>query len=192
MAVTLDVAVRTNSSSGCGYSSAALASNLLRCQPTGINWRRIDTLAHFLASTTVRPCAELAAELKRIHLKNQFLEADKEAVERKIWESQLLGEQREILDRQHTKQEVAQSHLSVHNKGAQQRIHNVQRERDMHDAFMREYESHFVDASAQAVALEAAIVTDQANKLAVRTRLKETKALDLSGQTLPNIGKAFP
>ena len=49
--------------------------------------------------------AELAQELKRIKIKNQFLEADKEAVERKKSESQQAGEQREIIERQRIKLE---------------------------------------------------------------------------------------
>lgn len=82
--------------------------------------------------------AELAAELKRIRIKNQFLEADKEAVERKKSESQQAGEQREIMERQQRKLEDAQAHLSVYNKETQQRLHNVQREREAHEAFLRE------------------------------------------------------
>jgi len=132
--------------------------------------------------------AELAAELKRIRIKNQFLEADKEAVERKKWESQQAGEQREIIDAQRRKQEEAQAHLSVYNKETQQRLLVVQREREAHEAFLREYEAtygEYGDAVQQAVTLEASIVADQAKKLAARTKLKETKAFDLSGQTLP-------
>jgi hypothetical protein len=78
----------------------------------------------------LRKEAELAAELKRIRIKNQFLEADKDAVERKKWESQLVGEQREIMDRQRLKQEAAQAHLMVYDQETKQRLLNVQRERE--------------------------------------------------------------
>jgi hypothetical protein len=138
--------------------------------------------------------AELAAELKRIKIKNQFLEADKEAVERKKVESQQAGEQREIVDRQHTKLSEAQAHLSVYHKETQQRLHNVQREREAHEAFLREYESHFTECSYEATAREAAIVTEQAEKLAQRERLKETKRQEAawSRGTLPALGGTKP
>lgn len=134
--------------------------------------------------------AELAAELKRIKIKNQFLEADKEAVERKKVESQQAGEQREIMARQQEKIHDAQAHLSVYHKETQQRLHNVQREREAHEAFLREYEAHFVECSAEATAREAAIVTEQAEKLAQRERLKETKRQEAawSRGTLPALG----
>ena len=131
--------------------------------------------------------AELAAELKRIKIKNQFLEADKEAVERKKVESQQAGEQREIMDRQQSKLEQAQAHLSVFKKETQQRLHNVQREREAHEAFMREYEAHFTECSAEATAREAQIVYEQAEKLSQREQLKETKRQEAawSRGTLP-------
>lgn len=105
--------------------------------------------------------AELAAELQRIRIKNQFLEADKGAVERKKWESQLSGEQREIIVRQRVKQDVAQSQCSVYNKETQQRLLNVQREREAHEAFLREYEAHFADASETAASDELEVVVEQ-------------------------------
>jgi len=134
--------------------------------------------------------AELANELKRIRIKNQFLEADKGAVERKKWESQLVGEQREIMLRQRLKQEEAQAHLGVHDKETRQRLLNVQREREAHEAFLKEYEAHFVDARDEATHSEFARVTDLAQKLETRTVFKHTKAQDLSGQTLRNLQSA--
>jgi len=52
-----------------------LADSQLKVQAT-LEAKRADRL---------RKEAELAAELKRIRIKNQFLEADKEAIERKKW-----------------------------------------------------------------------------------------------------------
>ena len=74
--------------------------------------------------------------------------------------------------------EEAQAHLSVYNKETQQRLHNVQREREAHEAFMREYEAHFAEAQSEATAREAAIIYDQEQKLATRTELKNTKAME--------------
>jgi len=135
----------------------------------------------------LRKEAELAAELKRIRIKNQFLEADKDAVERKKWESQLVGEQREIMDRQRLKQEAAQAHLMVYDQETKQRLLNVQREREAHEAFLKEYEAHFSETRDEATARELGIVTKQAKKLETRTTFKETKAADLSGSTLRNL-----
>ena len=135
----------------------------------------------------LRKEAELAAELKRIRIKNQFLEADKDAVERKKWESQLVGEQREIMDRQRLKQEAAQAHLMVYDQETKQRLLNVQREREAHEAFLKEYEAHFSETRDEATARELAIVTKQAKKLETRSIFKETKASDLSGSTLRNL-----
>ena len=133
--------------------------------------------------------AELATELKRIKLKNQFLEADKEAVERKKSESQQAGEQREIMERQRNKLEEAQAHLSVYTKETQQRLHNVQREREAHEAFMREYEAHFSECKDEATARETGIVQDQEAKLTMRRSLAETKAMEAawSRNSLPQV-----
>ena len=125
-------------------------------------------------------------ELKRIRIKNQFLEADKEAVERKKSESQQAGEQREIMDRQRRKLEEAQAHLSVFQKEEQQRLHNVQRERDAHDMFMREYEEHFAECKDEATAREASIVGTQEAKLGTRRQLAQTKAME-AAWSLPQI-----
>jgi hypothetical protein len=105
--------------------------------------------------------AELALELKRIRIKNQFLEADKEAVERKKWESQQAGEQREIMDQQRTKQEAAQAHLAIYDQETRQRLQNVQREREAHEAFLKEYEAHIASNATEAVARETARLTKQ-------------------------------
>lgn len=110
-----------------------------------------------------------------------------QAVERKKWESQQQGEQREIMERQRLKQEVAQAHLTVYNKETRQRLLNVQREREAHEAFLREYEAHVAEATREAVASHEAVIEEQAARLAARTKLKETKAFDLSGRTLPSI-----
>lgn len=133
--------------------------------------------------------AELAAELKRIKIKNQFLEADKEAVERKKSESQQAGEQREIIERQRRKLDEAQSHLTVYKTEEQQRLHNVQRERAAHEAFMREYEAHFTECKDDSTAREAAIVAEQEDKLATRRELARTKANEAawSRNSLPQI-----
>jgi len=133
--------------------------------------------------------AELAAELKRIKIKNQFLEADKEAVERKKAESQQAGEQRELIERQRRKLEEAQAHLSIFKKEEQQRLHTVQGQRDAHEAFMREYEAHFVETRDEATAGEASRVADQEAKLATRTEIARTKAAEAawSRNTLPQI-----
>jgi hypothetical protein len=135
--------------------------------------------------------AELATELRRIRIKNQFLEADKEAVERKKAESQQAGEQREIVAQQRAKLEAAQAHLSVFNKESQQRLHNVQREREAHEAFLREYESHFVELQADAEAREADTVNDHAQKLATRQELKATKAAEAAwSRSMPGLEKS--
>ena len=133
--------------------------------------------------------AELATELKRIKIKNQFLEADKEAVERKKSESQQSGEQREIIDRQRMKLDQAQAHLSVYNKETQQRLHNVQRERAAHEAFMKEYEAHFAECKDDATALEGSIVAEQEERLVTRQGLARTKANEAawSRNSLPQI-----
>ena len=132
--------------------------------------------------------AELAAELRRIAIKNQFLEADKEAVERKKTESQQAGEQREIIERQTTKLVEARAGMAVLNKEAQQRLLNVQREREAHEAFMAEYEAHFATARDEAQQLEADYQYMQEEKLATRKALKATKEASLAwSQPLPTI-----
>lgn len=132
--------------------------------------------------------AELTAELKKIRIKNQFLEADTDAVERKKWDSQQAGEQREIVQRQRTKQDEAQKGLAVYSKDTAQRLSNLQREREAHEAFVSEYEAHFAASSAEAVAVEASIVDEQRQKLATRRlELEKTKALDAAMQSLPSI-----
>jgi len=145
--------------------------------------------------------AELAAELKRIRIKNQFLEADKEAVERKKAESQQAGEQREIIERQQRKLEAAQAHLSVYNTEAQQRLKNKQREREAQEAFLREYEAHFAETSELAVVRQGGVEADHAQKLATRREaydgrfsdreaLKATKVLEAASlSTLPSLDK---
>ena len=133
--------------------------------------------------------AELALELKRIKIKNQFLEADKEAVERKKSESQQAGEQREIIERQRRKLEEAQALLSVHKLEEQQRLLNVQREREAHEGFMREYEAHFVEVKEEAAHREAWRIADQEAKLVTRRELAHTKAMEASWSknTLPQL-----
>ena len=72
----------------------------------------------------------------------------------------------------------AQAHLSVYTKETQQRLHNVQREREAHEAFMREYEAHFSECKDEATARETGIVQDQEAKLTMRRSLAETKAME--------------
>jgi hypothetical protein len=62
-----------------------------------------------------------------------------------------------------------------------------QREREAHEAFLKEYEAHFSETRDEATARELGIVTKQAKKLETRTTFKETKASDLSGSTLRNL-----
>ena len=71
----------------------------------------------------------------------------------------------------------------------QQRLHNVQREREAHEAFMREYEAHFVECKDDATAREASLVADQEAKLATRREIARTKAAEAawSRNTLPQI-----
>lgn len=88
--------------------------------------------------------AVLAEELKAIRIKNQYLGADKDTVERKKWESQQAGAQREIIARQRQRYEDAK-HLSEKSDAAQ-RIINLSREREAHDSFLKEYEHHLEDA----------------------------------------------
>ena len=88
---------------------------------------------------------------------------------------------------QRLKQEAAQAHLMVYDQETKQRLLNVQREREAHEAFLKEYEAHFSETRDEATARELGIVTKQAKKLETRTTFKETKASDLSGSTLRNL-----
>lgn len=137
---------------------------------------------------------ELAAELKKLRMKNQFLGADKEAVERKKWESHQAGEQREIIQRQQLAQQDAQGHLAVYNTETQQRRLNLRLEREAHESFLHEYEAHFSATSDQACTLEGTIVTEQAEKLRTRTALKRSKAFPTgpATSTLPSLRATRP
>ena len=99
----------------------------------------------------------LAAELKAIRIKNQFLGADKEAVERKKWESQQSGAQREIAQRQYAKQDDALKAAALVEKETRQRLSNLQREREEHEAFLREYERRCTEAQFDAHAAADAV-----------------------------------
>ena len=101
--------------------------------------------------------AALAAELKAIRIKNQFLGADKEAVERKKWESQQAGAQREIAQRQRAKQDDALKAAALVEKETRQRLSNLQREREEHEAFLREYERRCTEAQFDAHAAADAV-----------------------------------
>ena len=72
----------------------------------------------------------LSEELKAIKIKNQFLGADKEAVERKKWASQQAGAQREIEKIQREKQEAAVAKAQIARKEEAQRLLNLRRERE--------------------------------------------------------------
>ena len=77
----------------------------------------------------------------------------------------------------------------MYNKETQQRLHNVQRERAAHEAFMKEYEAHFAECKDDATALEAAMVAEQEDRLRTRRELAHTKAMEAawSRNSLPQI-----
>lgn len=81
--------------------------------------------------------AKLAADLKAIRIKNSFLGTDREAVERKGWESQQAGAAREIRVRQGGRAAEASAKVALDHKERAQRLHNIQRERAAHEAFLR-------------------------------------------------------
>ena len=100
--------------------------------------------------------AALAEELRAIRLKNQFLGADKAAVERKKWESQQTGAQRESKERQLASQMEAAQKKEVAEKQTAQRLLNLQRERAAHEEFLKKYEAHVATT-----ALESSAVADE-------------------------------
>ena len=124
-------------------------------------------------AATKREDAALAAELKAIKIKNQFLGADKEAVERKKWESQQAGQQREIVQTQREKQHVAVKLAELTDKEKRQRRSNLQREREEHEAFLAEYERRCeeqgYDAQAAADAVKTSRQVNVADELARRS-----------------------
>ena len=111
---------------------------------------------------------------------------------RKQADSQQAGEQREMIDRQRRKLEAATAGLSVYHKETQQRLHNVQREREAHEVFAREYELHFAECKEEATAREAAIIAEHEGKLHTRRELAHTKAMEAAWSTrnasLPQLG----
>lgn len=118
--------------------------------------------------------AALAEELNAIRIKNQYLGADKESVERKKWESQQEGAKREIMARQHQRHEEWK-HTAKKNDAAQ-RVVNRSREQEAQKLFLSEYEQHLEDARVDSE-------LDKAQHLArqVRTRLK---LLDVTNPTI--------
>ena len=117
--------------------------------------------------------AALAAELKAIKIKNQFLGADKEAVERKKWESLQAGQEREIVKTQREKQHAAVKLAELTDKEKRQRRQNLQREREEHEAFLAEYERRCeeqgYDAQAAADAVRTSRQVNVADELARRS-----------------------
>ena len=83
----------------------------------------------------------------------------------------------------------ARALLSVHKLEEQQRLLNVQREREAHEGFMREYEAHFVEVKEEAAHREAWRIADQEAKLVTRRELAHTKAMEASWSknTLPQL-----
>ena len=130
-------------------------------------------------AATKREDAALAAELKAIKIKNQFLGADKEAVERKKWESQQAGQQREIVQTQREKQHVAVKAAELTDKEKRQRRSNLQREREEHEAFLAEYERRCeeqgYDAQAAADAVKTSRQVNVADELARRSAASELR-----------------
>jgi len=128
---------------------------------------------------TKREDAALAAELKAIKIKNQFLGADKEAVERKKWESQQAGQQREIVQVQREKQHVAVQLAELSDKETLQRRSNLQREREEHEAFLAEYERRCkeqgYDAQAAADAVKTSRQVNVADELSRRSAAAEIR-----------------
>jgi len=103
--------------------------------------------------------AALAEELKAIRIKNQYLGADKETVERKKWESQQSGAQRDIMRRQQQTHEDARQ-LAKKNDIVQRSV-NTSREDAAHQAFLAEYEGHLDEARAEAEQEKAAVLARQ-------------------------------
>ena len=103
--------------------------------------------------------AALAEELKAIRIKNQYLGADKETVERKKWESQQAGAQRDHMRQQRQTHEDSR-HLAQKNDTAQ-RGKNRSREVEAHEAFLREYEGHLEEARFESEQEKAQVLTRQ-------------------------------
>jgi hypothetical protein len=101
--------------------------------------------------------AKLAEELKQIRIRNSFLGADKDAVERKKWESISGGAQREIIARQGGVQQESVRERGLGEKERRQRTIVLQRERQEHEAFLRDYEARCAEANFDATVAEDAI-----------------------------------
>jgi len=112
--------------------------------------------------------ARLAEELKAIKMKAQFLGADASAVERKRMLSQRQGAQREAMARQDAIVEASSATLSTEAKELAQRRLNLQRQRQKHEAFLRDYEASAAQATDAARHDEAEW---QASRQMLQTRL---------------------
>ncbi|EOD05826.1 hypothetical protein EMIHUDRAFT_219951 [Emiliania huxleyi CCMP1516] len=112
--------------------------------------------------------ARLAEELKAIKMKAQFLGADASAVERKRMLSQRQGAQREAMARQDAIVEESSATLSTEAKELAQRRLNLQRQRQKHEAFLRDYEASAAQATDAARHDEAEW---QASRQMLQTRL---------------------
>mmetsp|Transcript_16296 Transcript_16296/g.44810 ORF Transcript_16296/g.44810 Transcript_16296/m.44810 type:complete len:552 (+) Transcript_16296:1048-2703(+) len=112
--------------------------------------------------------ARLAAEMEQIRIKNQFLGANKEADERKAKLSQRAGAQREIIMRQSTVVDAAMAQASIAEKEVAQRRANVQKKREEHEAFLRQYEAQV--AESEVVAADEQTELDASRQM-LKTRL---------------------
>ena len=136
--------------------------------------------------------AKLAEELKQIQLRNSFLGANKDAVERKKWDSIEGGAQRELVARQGGVQQEGVRQRALGEKERRQRAVNLQAERQAHEAFLRDYEARCTEANFDAsVAADAIRDSREAlhTRLGLQTKsLRETTLLRESQQLASTAG----
>uniref|UniRef100_A0A7S4F602 Trichohyalin-plectin-homology domain-containing protein n=2 Tax=Chrysotila carterae TaxID=13221 RepID=A0A7S4F602_CHRCT len=141
--------------------------------------------------------ARLAEELKQIKLKKAFLDADKEAVERSKFESLQGGARRELIARQETGIKNATNAAKIHDKETAQRLLNLQQEREIHEAFLRDYErrasEHQYDSNIAEDTLQASRQMLKARLgLGVKTGLPTSSSwMQNTRQPLQNTGRPF-
>eukprot|EP00966_Prymnesium_polylepis_P325290 7381269-Prymnesium_polylepis.1 len=135
--------------------------------------------------------AALAEELKAIRIKNQYLGADKQTVERKKWESQQQGAQRDIMRRQQQTHEDARQ-LAKKNDVAQRDVNHT-REEEAHEAFLREYEGHLDEArheseqeKAQVLARQVCSRVDREGGADARRRWRDRRANRAARESAPH------
>ncbi|KAL1503744.1 hypothetical protein AB1Y20_012214 [Prymnesium parvum] len=129
-------------------------------------------------ATRRREEAALAAELKSIRIKNQYLGVDKATVERKNWESQQAGAQREVIARQQQRHEDAK-HIAQKRDSAQ-RVVNRSREQKVQETFLKEYEQHLEEAKVDSE-LEKAQVLGRQAQLRTMLNLGQSQSAKLAG-----------